>query len=48
MANSKPDVPQIDKFRKLAGELECDEDEEAFKARVGKVLKAPQSKEPKG
>lgn len=32
---------QIDKFRALARELECDEDEEAFKAKVRKIAKAP-------
>ena len=33
--------PQVDKFRKLARELECDDDDEAFKAKVAKVLNAP-------
>jgi len=32
---------QADKFRDLARELECDEDEEAFKAAVRKVGTAP-------
>lgn len=37
-----PDAPsQIDKFRDLARQLECDEDEEAFKAKVRKVATAP-------
>jgi hypothetical protein len=31
---------QSDKFRDLAHELECDEDEEAFKAKLRKVAKA--------
>ena len=33
--------PQADKFRDLARELECDEDEDAFKAAVRKVGTAP-------
>jgi hypothetical protein len=33
--------PQIDKFRDLARKLECDEDEEAFKAKFKKVATAP-------
>lgn len=32
---------QIDKFRDLARELECDEDEEAFRAKFRKVATAP-------
>lgn len=36
---------QADKFRDLAHELECDEDEEAFKTKLTKVATAsPQSK----
>ena len=34
---------QIDKFRATARELGCDEDEEAFKAKVRKVATAPKS-----
>lgn len=37
----KADSNQIGKFRQLARELECDDDEEAFKAKVEKVLRAP-------
>ena len=33
--------PQPDKFRDLARELECDEDEAAFEDRVRKVATAP-------
>lgn len=33
--------PQADKFRDLARELECDEDEERFEATVKKVANAP-------
>jgi hypothetical protein len=32
---------QADKFRELARELECDEDEAAFKEQVRRVAKAP-------
>ena len=32
--------PQADKFRDLARELECDEDEEAFKEKLRKVATA--------
>lgn len=37
---------QAENFRALARELECDEVEEAFKAKVGKVATAPRL--PKG
>ena len=33
--------PQADKFRDLARELECDEDEAAIEQTVRKVAKAP-------
>jgi hypothetical protein len=33
--------PQAEKFKELARELECDEDEDAFKAAVRKIAKAP-------
>ncbi|WP_293906591.1 hypothetical protein [Phenylobacterium sp.] len=33
--------PQLDKFRDLARELECDEDEDAFDERLKKLAKAP-------
>jgi len=32
---------QIDKFRETARALECDEDEEAFKAKLRKIATAP-------
>ena len=32
--------PQADKFRDLARELECDEDEAAFKANLRKVARS--------
>lgn len=37
---------QADKFRELARSLECDEDDEAFKATVKKVATAPRSNPP--
>lgn len=42
--------PQADKFRDLARELECDEDEARFEETVRKVAKAPQPRptEPSG
>lgn len=30
---------QIDKFKEAARELECDDDDQRFKERVGKLLK---------
>jgi hypothetical protein len=41
----QPKKPQADKFRDLARELECDEDEARFKAAVRKVGTA--TREPK-
>jgi hypothetical protein len=34
---------QIEKFRQLARELDCDESEEAFKAKLKAVAKAPRA-----
>ena len=31
--------PQLDKFKEAARELECDDDEERFKERVGKLVR---------
>ena len=40
---------QIDRFKQLARELECDEDEAAFKANLVKIAKAPsRAPKPKG
>ena len=39
--------PQAEKFADLARELECDEDEDAFKAAVRKIGTAPKSPPPK-
>lgn len=38
---SEPEKPQPEKFRDLARELECDEDEAAFEDKVRKIAKAP-------
>lgn len=37
MTDTKADSTQADKFRQLARELECDEDEAAFEDKVRKV-----------
>lgn len=31
--------PQLDKFKDAARELECDDDEQRFKERLGKLVK---------
>jgi hypothetical protein len=47
-AHGTAKLPQLDKFRDLARELECDEDEAAFDERLKKMAKAePSSQEPK-
>lgn len=40
--------PQLDKFKDLARELECDDDVAALKAAVRKVGTAPREITPKG
>lgn len=40
--------PQPDKFRDLARELEADEDEAAFEAKLKKVARAPRTAPAKG
>ncbi len=39
------ETPQIDKFRDLARELECDDDEERFAERVKRIVRAPKPPE---
>jgi hypothetical protein len=39
--------PQIEKFREMARELGCDEDEEAFKAKLAQVMRHRPKVEPK-
>lgn len=44
-SGSKPDeLPQIEKFRDLAREVEADEDEKRFEDTVRKVAKVPAPK----
>lgn len=40
------DKPQADKFRDMARELECDEDEAAFEDKVRRVATAPKPGSP--
>jgi hypothetical protein len=48
ITDSKAESQQADKFRDLARELECDEDEAAFDEKVRKVPTAPKPEpEPK-
>ena len=39
--NKKPEQNQLDKFKDVARELECDDDEARFKERLGKLGKQP-------
>ena len=44
---AKPDPrSQAEKFRDMAAELECDDDEAAFDARLKKLAKAPAKQRP--
>jgi len=36
---------QLDKFKQAARDLECDEDEDAFKAKLRKIATAPKTKD---
>lgn len=36
---SKPPKSQLDKFKEAARDLECDDDEQHFKERLGKLVK---------
>ena len=36
---NKTDKAQLDKFKDAARELECDDDEQRFKERLGKIAK---------
>jgi hypothetical protein len=40
MTDQPPAKPQLDKFRDLARELECDDDQAAFDERLKKLAKA--------
>lgn len=37
------ELSQVDKFRKAARELECDDDPEVFKERLSKLAKSKQA-----
>ena len=39
-ASTKAEKSQLDKFRDAARDLECDDDEQRFKDRLGKLAKA--------
>ncbi|WP_246501768.1 DNA-binding protein [Mesorhizobium caraganae] len=45
MAKAEKSVPQIEKFREAARELETDESEAAFDRALKKVVKAPPPKD---
>jgi hypothetical protein len=38
------DKSQVEKFKEAARELECDDDEQRFKDRLGKLVKPPAEK----
>jgi hypothetical protein len=40
--------PQIDKFKDAARDLECDDDEQRFKERLGKLVKQKPAPETPG
>lgn len=44
--NEPVEKPQIDKFKDAARELECDDDEQRFKDRLGKLVKPQASPSP--
>lgn len=44
MAKKEAEEPKT--FEELARELECDEDEDAFKEKLRKIAKAPRPPEP--
>jgi hypothetical protein len=49
-ARNPPDPnakPQIEKFREMARELGCDEDEDAFKAKLAQVMRHRPKVEPR-
>ncbi len=46
MTDAKP-KPQLDKFKVAARELECDDDEQRFKDRLGKLVKHKPVEKPK-
>lgn len=47
MGISADEKSQLDKFKEAARELECDDDEQRFKERLGKLVKPAKADEPK-
>jgi hypothetical protein len=45
MMTDEPAKPQLDKFKDAARELECDDDDQRFKERLGRIVKKPPSEE---
>lgn len=45
--NTTSDKPQIDKFRDKARELECDDNDQRFRDRLGKLVKQGSRDKPK-
>ena len=43
---SSEKIDQLDKFKEAARELECDDDEQRFKKRLGKLAKQKEKGEP--
>ena len=41
----KTEQEQIDKFKQAARDLECDDDDQRFKERLGKIAKAKPAQE---
>lgn len=46
MGISADEKSQLDKFKDAARELECDDDEQRFKERLGKLVKRPEQEPP--
>lgn len=42
---SDKEKPQLDKFKEASREFECDDDEQHFKERLGKLVKAKPKRE---
>ena len=40
------EMPQLDKFKDAARELECDDDEKCFKDRLGELVKHKSGEKP--
>ena len=45
MMAKSPEKPQLEKFKDAARELECDDDEQRFKERLGKLVRKKPPKE---